>query len=237
MKNINPAFSCVLPLPLFDGFLAKLDPSPKESRYVVIHFLPRVMHSYPIPLPSFFLSPISLIFSTHPLNMQSANIANQKDLPTFFLAQNGILFFCFLAFLLFSANQAISIRSIPAKLLVPASSQLAGLTGCLRDRPLSQDSPLVSAVRHGRVLVIDEADKAPLEVVPRLWSAVGLGGWWLRWVGGIWRAAILTTCQPKGDGENWTKTIVPEVCILKSLAEDGEFSLGDGRTIMKKELK
>ena len=26
-----------------------------------------------------------------------------------------------------------------------------------------QDSPLVSAVRHGRVLVIDEADKAPLE--------------------------------------------------------------------------
>ncbi|CAJ1380979.1 unnamed protein product [Effrenium voratum] len=52
-----------------------------------------------------------------------------------------------------------------------------------------QDSPLVSAVRHGRVLVIDEADKAPLEVV----------------------------------------------CILKSLAEDGEFSLGDGRTIMKKE--
>lgn len=28
-----------------------------------------------------------------------------------------------------------------------------------------QDSPLVSAVRHGRVLVIDEADKAPLEVV------------------------------------------------------------------------
>ena len=28
-----------------------------------------------------------------------------------------------------------------------------------------QDSPLVQAVRHGRVLVIDEADKAPLEVV------------------------------------------------------------------------
>eukprot|EP00435_Cladocopium_sp_Y103_P037254 s938_g9.t2 len=52
-----------------------------------------------------------------------------------------------------------------------------------------QDSPLVSAVRHGRVLVIDEADKAPLEVV----------------------------------------------CILKSLAEDGEFALGDGRTIMKRE--
>ncbi|CAK9001932.1 von Willebrand factor A domain-containing protein 8 (PEX7-binding protein 2) (P7BP2), partial [Durusdinium trenchii] len=52
-----------------------------------------------------------------------------------------------------------------------------------------QDSPLVSAVRYGRVLVIDEADKAPLEVV----------------------------------------------CILKSLAEDGEFSLADGRTIMKPE--
>ena len=52
-----------------------------------------------------------------------------------------------------------------------------------------QDSPLVSAVRHGRVLVIDEADKAPLEVV----------------------------------------------CILKSLAEDGEFTLGDGRTIMARE--
>eukprot|EP00439_Symbiodinium_sp_Y106_P013382 s2869_g1.t3 len=52
-----------------------------------------------------------------------------------------------------------------------------------------QDSPLVSAVRHGRVLVIDEADKAPLEVV----------------------------------------------CILKSLAEDGEFTLGDGRTIMASE--
>ena len=45
-----------------------------------------------------------------------------------------------------------------------------------------EDSPLVAAVRHGRVLVIDEADKAPLEVV----------------------------------------------CILKSLAEDGEFALGDG---------
>lgn len=42
-----------------------------------------------------------------------------------------------------------------------------------------QDSPLVSAVRHGRVLVIDEADKAPLEVV----------------------------------------------CILKSLAEDGDLTL------------
>ena len=52
-----------------------------------------------------------------------------------------------------------------------------------------EDSPLVSAVRHGRVLVIDEADKAPLEVV----------------------------------------------CILKSLAEDGEFTLADGRTIMKPE--
>jgi midasin (ATPase involved in ribosome maturation) len=28
-----------------------------------------------------------------------------------------------------------------------------------------EDSPLVKAVEHGRVLVIDEADKAPLEVV------------------------------------------------------------------------
>ena len=28
-----------------------------------------------------------------------------------------------------------------------------------------EDSPLVRAVRHGRVLVVDEADKAPLEVV------------------------------------------------------------------------
>jgi len=35
-----------------------------------------------------------------------------------------------------------------------------------------QDSPLVSAVRHGRVLVIDEADKAPLEVVCILKSLV-----------------------------------------------------------------
>mmetsp|Transcript_29103 Transcript_29103/g.86552 ORF Transcript_29103/g.86552 Transcript_29103/m.86552 type:complete len:633 (+) Transcript_29103:1-1899(+) len=51
-----------------------------------------------------------------------------------------------------------------------------------------EDSPLVSAVRHGRVLVIDEADKAPLEVV----------------------------------------------CILKSLAEDGEFTLGDGRAILQR---
>eukprot|EP00930_Biecheleria_cincta_P096896 TRINITY_DN88669_c0_g1_i1.p1 TRINITY_DN88669_c0_g1~~TRINITY_DN88669_c0_g1_i1.p1 ORF type:complete len:1490 (+),score=245.98 TRINITY_DN88669_c0_g1_i1:43-4470(+) len=50
-----------------------------------------------------------------------------------------------------------------------------------------EDSPLVCAVRHGRVLVIDEADKAPLEVV----------------------------------------------CILKSLAEDGEFTLGDGRTVIQ----
>jgi len=50
-----------------------------------------------------------------------------------------------------------------------------------------EDSPLVCAVRHGRVLVVDEADKAPLEVV----------------------------------------------CILKSLAEDGEFTLGDGRTIIQ----
>lgn len=32
-------------------------------------------------------------------------------------------------------------------------------------RIVYQDSPLVNAVRHGRILVIDEADKAPLEVV------------------------------------------------------------------------
>ena len=29
------------------------------------------------------------------------------------------------------------------------------------------DSPLVRAVTEGRVLVVDEADKAPLEVVPQ----------------------------------------------------------------------
>ncbi|EFC37159.1 predicted protein [Naegleria gruberi] len=48
------------------------------------------------------------------------------------------------------------------------------------------DSPLVKAVRHGRILVLDEIDKAPLEVVS----------------------------------------------ILKSLVEDGNMVLGDGRTIV-----
>ena len=32
-------------------------------------------------------------------------------------------------------------------------------------RIVYEDSPLVRAVRHGRVLVVDEADKAPVEVV------------------------------------------------------------------------
>jgi len=45
------------------------------------------------------------------------------------------------------------------------------------------DSPLVKAMKQGRVLVIDEADKAPTEVV----------------------------------------------CVLKSLLEDGEILLTDGR--------
>ena len=51
------------------------------------------------------------------------------------------------------------------------------------------DSPLVKAVEHGRVLVIDEADKAPLEVV----------------------------------------------VVLKSLLEDGEMRLGDGRRCLSPE--
>lgn len=49
------------------------------------------------------------------------------------------------------------------------------------------DSPLMRAVKAGRCLVIDEADKAPLEVV----------------------------------------------CVLKALAEDGELSLLDGRTVIQ----
>ena len=38
-----------------------------------------------------------------------------------------------------------------------------------------RDSPLVQAVRHGRVLVVDEADKAPLEVVAILKSLLADG--------------------------------------------------------------
>ena len=49
------------------------------------------------------------------------------------------------------------------------------------------DSPLVRAVTHGRALVIDEADKAPLEVV----------------------------------------------AVLKSLVEDGQLLLADGRRIQR----
>jgi hypothetical protein len=52
-----------------------------------------------------------------------------------------------------------------------------------------EDSPLVRAVTQGRVLVVDEADKAPTEVV----------------------------------------------CLLKTLLEDGEMLLGDGRRILSKE--
>ena len=52
-----------------------------------------------------------------------------------------------------------------------------------------QESPLVIAARTGRVLVVDEADKAPLEVV----------------------------------------------AILKSLAEDGELTLPDGRRLLRKD--
>ena len=51
------------------------------------------------------------------------------------------------------------------------------------------DSPLVKAVEHGRVLLVDEADKAPLEVV----------------------------------------------VVLKSLLEDGEMRLGDGRRCLSPE--
>jgi MoxR-like ATPase len=50
-----------------------------------------------------------------------------------------------------------------------------------------KDSPLVRAIKHGRALVIDEADKAPLEVV----------------------------------------------AVLKSLVEDGELLLADGRRILR----
>jgi hypothetical protein len=50
-----------------------------------------------------------------------------------------------------------------------------------------KDSPLVHAIKHGRALVIDEADKAPLEVV----------------------------------------------AVLKSLVEDGELLLADGRRILR----
>ena len=52
-----------------------------------------------------------------------------------------------------------------------------------------EDSPLVKAVSEGRVLVVDEADKAPTEVV----------------------------------------------CLLKTLLEDGEMLLGDGRRILSQE--
>lgn len=53
------------------------------------------------------------------------------------------------------------------------------------------DSPLVKAVQHGRILLLDEADKAPLEVVS----------------------------------------------IIKSLIEDGEMVLTDGRRIVKHATK
>ena len=49
-----------------------------------------------------------------------------------------------------------------------------------------EDSPLVKSALNGRVLLVDEADKAPLEVV----------------------------------------------CILKSLVEDGELLLADGRRLL-----
>jgi MoxR-like ATPase len=41
-----------------------------------------------------------------------------------------------------------------------------------KGRVVYQDSPLVQAVEHGRILVVDEADKAPLEVVCLLKSLV-----------------------------------------------------------------
>ena len=42
---------------------------------------------------------------------------------------------------------------------------------CHIDWPPSQDSPLVKAIKHGRVLMIDEADKAPLQVTNLIRSA------------------------------------------------------------------
>jgi hypothetical protein len=40
-----------------------------------------------------------------------------------------------------------------------------------------EDSALVRAAREGRVLVVDEADKAPVEVVSVLKVHVNGGGW------------------------------------------------------------
>lgn len=45
---------------------------------------------------------------------------------------------------------------------------LTGQPTLLGGKITSQDSPLVTAVTEGHVLVIDEADKAPLEVVTML---------------------------------------------------------------------
>eukprot|EP00927_Polykrikos_kofoidii_P015773 TRINITY_DN17055_c0_g1_i1.p1 TRINITY_DN17055_c0_g1~~TRINITY_DN17055_c0_g1_i1.p1 ORF type:complete len:2144 (+),score=329.32 TRINITY_DN17055_c0_g1_i1:237-6668(+) len=66
-------------------------------------------------------------------------------------------------------------------------AQLTVMPAIVEGRLVYEDSPLVRAARHGRVLVLDEADKAPLEVV----------------------------------------------VVLKSLVEDGQLALSDGRRLAR----
>ena len=69
-----------------------------------------------------------------------------------------------------SANQAIKqhILTTHETQLLPYLTLMFPTIPCLQGRITFEDSPLVRAARLGRVLVLDEADKAPLEVSKRL---------------------------------------------------------------------
>lgn len=76
-----------------------------------------------------------------------------------------------------SASGAVSRQARPhASLCAQTTVQSLTLSPSLREgRVVWEDSPLVRAVTHGRTLVVDEADKAPLEVVCILKVGAALG--------------------------------------------------------------
>jgi hypothetical protein len=79
------------------------------------------------------------------------------------------------------------------------------VTACGAGLVVYEDSALVKAAQHGRVLVIDEADKAPLEV--RSWCAL---------------ECLVSTLDPSHVVTFLSSKVV---AILKGLVEDGEMTL------------
>ena len=83
-----------------------------------------------------------------------------------------------------------------------------------------RDSPLVLALRHGRVLVLDEADKAPLEVVAILKSLLADGHMRLSDGRRVLSPALAAAAERAGDAAGGARahddvlTIHPEFRVL-----------------------